>query len=641
MIRLGVCHDPHSTRSLCFIYNYLSINLTIMKKMFLKFGRNLLIPFALVSSYGAAQAQCPSVTLNPAADAYVNDRPGVPDVNYGTDPNLTIGAWTFGGVHSRFYTFVKFDLVSIPAGATIMSANLNLYGTAGNIFTWGHANNAGGTPGINASTISPVSASWQEGTITWNNQPGYSSTNTVAIPQSTTAFQNYTLDMLAMVKSMYINPATNYGFMVRQTTDNHNAELNFGSKESAVGTRPTLVVTYMPAPVISAPDISICQGKTSQFGATSSCGTGAWSLNTPLPALSGGATQNSTISASGLFTGNNPGIFKVRYTVTQTLNGTTFTSYSEKEITVGALPFTITGPASICKNGSGNYDVQQVQAGGTGNNLYEWSIYQSGAGNVPVDYASLSNFNLSKATLNANYTSATSIKLTATGKFYCFAGNTTEFKSQSISTNVAIVASPSGVRVKCNDATCNTLIAVNKSNNGALPAGLTVTWNGTSATGATFTNPKVGSSVYCEIKNSTGCTSYVSWLPKPTTLDACGRQLYDNNLARYCEQNYTLTTNPSCTSDNVNYRMENSEVNTTYQLNIFPNPATNKISIVSDGSYGSANIYDIDGVALKTQTLTEGRTMYDLDITAIPAGMYFLHVTSSNGKVYSAPLVKE
>ena len=404
-----------------------------------------------------------------------------------------------------------------------------------------------------------------------------------------------------------------------------------------------VTVNPLPVPTITVAKTGICKDETLPLGGSTNVGTGVWSISTsPLPALSGGATTNSTINSVGLFTGNNPGIFKTRYTATQTLNGITCSAFSEKEITVGALPFTITGPTNVCQNTQYTYTPQQIQVGGAGNSLYKWDVYQTGTANPPISVyqAGMTGYNAvnGSAILDVKGESPKNITLTAEGRFYCIPGNTLAYRNQSASINVTIVPNPTGIRLKCADATCNTLTAVMKDNSST--AGLTFTWNGTSSTGTTFTNPKNSGSIYCGVTNSTGCTSYFYWYAKPI-FDACDRTIgYDYTKARFCQQNLAPYTGcEDGTSSNL--RKETSDNNSTNQFNVYPNPANDKISFVTNGSNGSAIIYDIDGIALKTQALTEGRTMYDMDITEIPSGVYFLHVTSSTGKVDTAPIVKQ
>ena len=64
-----------------------------------------------------------NLTLNSVADTwiYMND----PDTNFGTDPLMQDGAnvgWDL------MHSMVEFDLSTIPAGATVQTATLQLWG---------------------------------------------------------------------------------------------------------------------------------------------------------------------------------------------------------------------------------------------------------------------------------------------------------------------------------------------------------------------------------------------------------------------------------------------------------------------------------------------------------------------------------
>ncbi len=103
-------------------------------------------------------------TLYPIADAHVNS--ASPDTNYGGEKKLYVSS------NSEFnYTYVMFDLSSIPSDANIISANLSLYlaSTGGNIYGW---------PADKIGVYYCSDSSWTESKITWNNKPGFDSTPT-------------------------------------------------------------------------------------------------------------------------------------------------------------------------------------------------------------------------------------------------------------------------------------------------------------------------------------------------------------------------------------------------------------------------------------------------------------------------------
>jgi len=105
-----------------------------------------------------------TLTLYPIADAYVNS--ASPNTNYGGEKNLYVSS------NSEFnYTYVMFDLSSIPSDANIISANLSLYlaGTGGSIYGW---------PADRIGVYYCSDSSWTESKITWNDRPSFDPTPT-------------------------------------------------------------------------------------------------------------------------------------------------------------------------------------------------------------------------------------------------------------------------------------------------------------------------------------------------------------------------------------------------------------------------------------------------------------------------------
>ena len=92
-------------------------------------------------------------SFNPVADAYVDDN--APDSNKGNDSVIRlITPLAAGGAYEQRFGFLKFD-VDVPG--TIISAKLKLY------------NEGTKSRGVNVHSVSDTS--WDEASITWNNQP--------------------------------------------------------------------------------------------------------------------------------------------------------------------------------------------------------------------------------------------------------------------------------------------------------------------------------------------------------------------------------------------------------------------------------------------------------------------------------------
>ncbi len=75
-------------------------------------------------------------------------------------------------------------------------------------------------------------------------------------------------------------------------------------------------------------------------------------------------------------------------------------------------------------------------------------------------------------------------------------------------------------------------------------------------------------------------------------------------------------------------------------FNIFPNPATNVLNVVSDASGNMVKVSDIYGREVASSALAAGGAA--IDIASMPQGMYFVSLFSSNGEVVATQkFVKE
>lgn len=172
-------------------------------------------------------------------DTYVHQFHPARNFNY--DNKIAIMAWTFDGTPADCRGLIRFDLSSIPVKAKVTKAELYLY----------HITDQGNNPqhsqlsGANDGYLIPVSSPWKADSVTWNNQPSVITENQVAIPASTSATQDYVIDVTAMVGNMVKEPANNYGFMIRLQNENFYRALMFASSNHKnQQLHPTLKVYY-------------------------------------------------------------------------------------------------------------------------------------------------------------------------------------------------------------------------------------------------------------------------------------------------------------------------------------------------------------------------------------------------------------
>jgi hypothetical protein len=225
------------------------------------------------------------VTLYASEDASVAQ--GSPTTSFGSADTLNVG-------HDEFVqetlALLKFDISTIPAGATINSAKLRLNRTTSASF-----------PTMDVG-VQRVQGSWSEVTVTWNTQPAVSATviDTVSVPD-TPPDLTIEWDVLSLVQGWHDNAFPNQGLaLIHPTSDNNNR--GFASSETAtVTTRPRLVIDYtLPTPT-----------PTQTFTPSA----------TPTGTLTPSATPTSTSTPTLTPTPTTPGNFNGRFFHDQNGNG--------------------------------------------------------------------------------------------------------------------------------------------------------------------------------------------------------------------------------------------------------------------------------------------------------------------------------
>ncbi len=169
-------------------------------------------------------------------DAYLAS--GSPGTNYGSHGTIGGNTWTCNSILCLSRGLFQFDISSIPAGAMISNASLQLFAD----LNWSSTPTTGGPN--NAGFLSRVTTSWVESGVTWGTQPTITTNNQVTVPGSATTNQNYTLNVTALVQDMLTN--TNNGFMLQMQDEvNYYKSLMFASSDNVNSSKvPVLTIVY-------------------------------------------------------------------------------------------------------------------------------------------------------------------------------------------------------------------------------------------------------------------------------------------------------------------------------------------------------------------------------------------------------------
>jgi hypothetical protein len=188
-----------------------------------------------------------TVTLTPIQDASVgfHSNYGSSKRNYGTADYY--GAFSqpgaAGGLNSG-RGIMSFDLSGIPAGSTIVSAKLSMYGR-GPWSTAGEAASVGDT-GKNSCFLKRITTSWDQNVVTWHTQPTTTDFDEVTLAKSTSVAENYLhINVTQLVADMVADPDNSFGFEIALQTEKPVRALAFWSTNSSVQSLwPHLTITF-------------------------------------------------------------------------------------------------------------------------------------------------------------------------------------------------------------------------------------------------------------------------------------------------------------------------------------------------------------------------------------------------------------
>lgn len=170
------------------------------------------------------------------------DLPAVNDAGmWESDPGYCYGSE--GCIWVGFYSgysgdsLIEFDL-SPYIGATVNTATLKLYAYY----------NYGAIPDDNWLYL--VDDSWDEGTVTWGNNPGYNSDIALNFGASITGAWSE-LDVAAFVQAWLDETYDNYGFYITQTGTADGSTHFYGKDKPGTTYDPILSIDYDPNSVKS------------------------------------------------------------------------------------------------------------------------------------------------------------------------------------------------------------------------------------------------------------------------------------------------------------------------------------------------------------------------------------------------------
>lgn len=206
-----------------------------------------------------------------------------PDNNYGTHADFIACAWTNQSAESNLRALIEFDIASIPAGATVISATLDLYHYT-SPFNIGHSNLSGPAD----CWLERITQPWTESGVTWNNQPATTPVNRINVVAPLVMNQNYTLNVTQLLQDMLNNASSSFGFMLRLQNESYYRSLLFASSDASNSSfHPKLTVEY-DLPIVPL--------------------AGCWNSIVITPdSVSGNPTIDPLVSVPNVFTPNSDG----------------------------------------------------------------------------------------------------------------------------------------------------------------------------------------------------------------------------------------------------------------------------------------------------------------------------------------------
>jgi hypothetical protein len=201
-----------------------------MRKLSLRTSYLALLSAVLLSLLLASNVSGSVVVINPTDDTFIDEIS--PGTNFGSNTHFVARR---AGTGFQENILIDFDLSAVPSGASINSATLFFY----------YSHNNDGDPAGRPLDAHHVTGSWAEGTVTWNNRPGFDagSIATATVPGATGTWMSW--DLTSEVQDIVDGATSFYGWeIIDHANSGYFSQIHFRSKENPSGNTPYLQIDY-------------------------------------------------------------------------------------------------------------------------------------------------------------------------------------------------------------------------------------------------------------------------------------------------------------------------------------------------------------------------------------------------------------
>ncbi len=186
-------------------------------------------------------SDCITIVPNAATgkDAMIELRNSTVNSNFGNNVDFATWSWTLTGEPTITRSLIEFQLPTLPQGATMTSAKLSLKCNTTSSIPQLHS-------GANSSILKRITGTWNESTVTWNNQPSATNNNQVFLNASTSNNQDYNdIEIIGLVNDAKAANQTAIGLSLSLVDENDYRSLIFASSDHVdAAKRPSLKICF-------------------------------------------------------------------------------------------------------------------------------------------------------------------------------------------------------------------------------------------------------------------------------------------------------------------------------------------------------------------------------------------------------------